>query len=185
MKKVFIVFFVFMLVISIILMYYFYNYSNKLADINKIKTDSNYENIVYENVVSDEEYNMEEDFLGILEIKKIGLKANIKEGSSNEILKEYIGHIEETSKYDGNVGLAAHNRGNKYSYFARLNELKKGDIVTYKTKFYERQYKVEDIQAIFETDWSKLENTKENKLTMITCISNKKNQRLCVQAVEI
>lgn len=185
MKKVFIVFFVFMLVISIILMYYFYNYSNKLADINKIKTDSNYENIVYENVVSDEEYNMGEDFLGILEIQKIGLKANIKEGSSNEILKEYIGHIDETSKYDGNVGLAAHNRGNKYSYFARLNELKKGDIVTYKTKFYERQYKVEDIQAIFETDWSKLENTKENKLTMITCISNKKNQRLCVQAVEI
>ncbi len=185
MKKIFIVFFVFMLVISIILVYYFYNYSNKLVDINKIKTDSGYENVVYESVISDEEYSLEDDFLGILEIQKIGLKATIKEGSSNEVLKKYIGHIEETSKYDGNVGLAAHNRGNEYSYFARLNELKIGDIVTYKTKFYERKYKVDNIQAIFETDWSKLENTEENKLTMITCISNKRNQRLCVQAVEI
>ena len=185
MKKIFIVFFIFMLVVSIILVYYFYNYSNTLADINKIKTDDDYENVIYENIVSDEEYSLKDDFLGILEIQKIGLKAIIKEGSSSEVLKKYIGHIEETSKYDGNIGLAAHNRGNEYSYFARLNELEKGDIVTYKTKFYERQYKVDNIQAIFETDWSKLEDTEENKLTMITCISNKRNQRLCVQAVEI
>lgn len=185
MKKIFIVFFVFMLVILSVLVYYFYNYSNKLIDLSKIKTDSNYENVVYENIISDEEHSLENDFLGTLEIQKIGLKATIKEGSSSEVLKKYIGHIEETSKYDGNIGLAAHNRGNEYSYFARLNELEKGDIVTYKTKFYERQYKVDNIQAIFETDWSKLENTEENKLTMITCISNKRNQRLCVQAVEI
>lgn len=185
MKKIFIILFVVMLVVSIMLVYYFCNYSNTLVDINKIKTDSNYENVVYENVISDEEDGLEDNFLGILEIQKIGLKATIKEGSSSEILKKYIGHIEETSKYDGNVGLAAHNRGNEYSYFARLNELQEGDIVTYKTKFYERQYKVSNIQVIFETDWTKLENTEENKLTMITCISNKKNQRLCVQAVEI
>ena len=55
-------------------------------------------------------------------MKKYGLKAEVKEGSSNEILNEYIGHIENTSTYDGNVGLAGHNRGNKNSYFARLNE---------------------------------------------------------------
>ena len=120
MKKIFIVFFVFMLVISSVLVYYFYNYSNKLIDLSKIKTDSNYENVVYENIISDEEHSLENDFLGTLEIKKIGLKATIKEGSSSEVLKKYIGHIEETSKYDGNIGLAAHNRGNEYSYFERL-----------------------------------------------------------------
>lgn len=185
MKKIFIIFFVFMLLISTILVYYFCNYSNKLADVNKIKTDSNYKNIIYDNIASDEEYSLEEDFIGILEIQKIGLRATVKEGSSSEILKKYIGHIEGTSMYDGNVCLAAHNRGNEYSYFARLNELQNGDIVTYKTRFYERQYKVDNIQAIFETDWNKLENTEENKITMITCISNKKNQRLCVQAIAI
>ena len=37
---------------------------------------------------------------------------------------------------------------------------------------------------ILETDWSMLQETKENKLTLITCIKNRVNQRLCVQAVE-
>ena len=104
-------------------------------------------------------------------MKKYGLKAEVKEGSSNEILNEYIGHIENTSTYDGNVGLAGHNRGNKNSYFARLNELENGDIITYKT--------------ILETDWNLLKETDQNKLTLITCIANKKLQRLCVQATEI
>ena len=75
-------------------------------------------------------------------MKKYGLKAEVKEGSSNEILNEYIGHIENTSIYDGNVGLAGHNRGNKNSYFARLNELKKGDIITYKTNFLQESIKL-------------------------------------------
>lgn len=190
MKKIFIIFFVCMLLTSAVLVYYFCNYSNKLANVNEIKTDSKFENVVYENnnnedTVNYEECNIEEDILGVLEIQKIGLKANIKEGSNSKVLKKYIGHIEGTSVYDGNVCLAAHNRGNKYSYFARLNELKKGDIVTYKTKFCEKQYKVDNIQVIFETDWRNLENTEENKITMITCIADKRNQRLCVQAVEI
>lgn len=161
--------------------YYFCNYDSNLVDPSNIQTDTDYVNITY----NQEENILEEDVLGILTIEKIGLKATVKEGSNNKILKEYIGHIENTSTYDGNIGLAAHNRANKYSYFARINELDKGDIITYQTKFYTRQYKVDNIQTIFETDWSLLENTTENKLSLITCIANKKNQRLCVQAIEI
>ena len=100
-------------------------------------------------------------------MKKYGLKAEVKEGSSNEILNEYIGHIENTSTYDGNVGLAGHNRGNKNSYFARLNELENGDIITYKTNFFTRKYKVDNIQTILETDWNLLKETDQNKLTLI------------------
>ena len=44
---------------------------------------------------------------------------------------------------------------------------------------------MDNIQAIYETDWSLLEPTEENKLTLITCITNKRPQRLCVQATEI
>lgn len=179
MKKICII--VILIILSMVVAtYYFGNYDKKLIDISEIKTDSNYENVTY-----DKEESLENGILGILEIQKIGVKASVKEGSSSKILKEYIGHIEETSIYDGNIGLAAHNRGNKFSYFARLNELEIGDIVKYKTKFYEREYKVDNIKAIFETDLSVLENTNENKLTMITCIANKRNQRLCVQAVQI
>ena len=118
-------------------------------------------------------------------MKKYGLKAEVKEGSSNEILNEYIGHIENTSTYDGNVGLAGHNRGYKNSYFARINELQFGDIITYQTNFFTRNYKVDNIQTVLETDWSLLKETEQNKLTLVTCVANKKLQRLCVQATEI
>ena len=161
---------------------YLINNNNKeLANIHDVKTDAKFENITYDKV----EDVWDDSVLGILTIEKIGLKATVKEGTTDEILLNYIGHIEETATYDGNIGLAGHNRGYKNSYFARINELEEGDIVTYKTKFYTRQYKVDDLQVIYETDWSLLRNTEENKITMITCIANKKNQRLCVQATEV
>lgn len=152
----------------------------ELADIEEIKTEEEYENIIYER----NENNEEQNFLGEIIIEKIGLRAFVKEGSTQEVLRKYIGHISETAKYDGNIGLAAHNRGNQYSYFARINELKKGDIIIYKTKFYERTYKVNKKVVIYDTDWSYLHTTQDNRITMITCIKNKPNQRLCVQAIE-
>lgn len=112
------------------------------------------------------------------------MQGEIKEGSSPQVLQEYIGHIEDTAVYDGNVGLAAHNRGNSPSYFARINELEIGDEIIYQNKYGERKYKVNQKKDILETDWSMLQETKENKLTLITCIKNRVNQRLCVQAVE-
>lgn len=82
--------------------YYFNNYGSNLVEVEEIKTDSNFENVIYNN--QEEIWN--EDVLGILTIEKIGLTATVKEGSNNKILKEYIGHIEETAIYDGNIGLA-------------------------------------------------------------------------------
>ena len=55
-----------------------------------------------------------------LEIPCINLKANIKEGTSKEVMDDYIGHFEETKKDIGNIGLAAHNRGYKNNYFQNL-----------------------------------------------------------------
>lgn len=156
------------------------NNNRKLVDVNNIKTDDRFEDVIYDDV----EDVWDDSVVGIINIEKIGLNATVKEGTSSEILLNYIGHIEETATYDGNVGLAGHNRGCKNSYFARINELEEGDIIKYKTKFFERTYVVDNIQAIYETDWSLLESTEENKLTLITCIANKRNQRLCVQATE-
>ena len=151
-----------------------------LTKIEDIQTDENYLNIQYEKVEPLEG----KDILGILTIEKINLKATAKGGSTRDILKDYIGHITETAQYDGNVGLAAHNRWNQYSYFARLNELEKGDTILYQTKFNCRKYRVIKKQVIYDTDWSCFQNTTDNRLTMITCIADKPNQRLCVQAVE-
>lgn len=157
------------------------NKNNELVNANDIQTDEKFENVTYD--VTEDVWD--DSVLGILTIEKIGLNATVKEGTSNEVLLNYIGHIEETSIYDGNVGLAGHNRGTENSYFARINELEKGDIIKYKTKFFDRVYVVDNIQVIYETDWNLLKSTEENKLSLITCISNKRNQRLCVQATEI
>lgn len=180
-KRLIVIVILALIFLAAICIYFFNNYNPNLVDINDVKTDPGYIDITYDSY----DNILDEDILGILTIDKIGLKASIKEGSDNKTLKDYIGHIDGTSLYDGNVGLAAHNRGNKYSYFARINELENGDIITYQTKFYNRTYKVNNMQVIFETDWSLLEDTIENKITLITCIANKKNQRLCVQATEI
>lgn len=178
-KKICIVIIVLLLTgISII---FINNKNNELVNANDIQTDEKFENVTYD--VAEDVWD--DSVLGILTIEKIGLNATVKEGTSNEVLLNYIGHIEETAIYDGNVGLAGHNRGTENSYFARINELEKGDIIKYKTKFFDRVYVVDNIQVIYETDWNLLKSTEENKLSLITCVSNKRNQRLCVQATEI
>lgn len=170
---------IFILLTGVIIFLSNYN-SSKLVNVEDIKTDDNYENITYDKT----EDVWDDSVLGIITIEKIGLNATVKEGTTSDILLEYVGHIENTATYDGNIGLAGHNRGCKNSYFARLNELKIGDEIRYKTKFYERTYVVDNIQVILETDWSLLQSTEENKLSLITCITNKRKKRLCVQATE-
>ena len=157
------------------------NNNKELVNVEDIQTDNEFENVIYDKA----EDIWDDSVLGIITVDKIGLNATVKEGTSSETLLNYIGHIEETATYDGNIGLAGHNRGCENSYFARINELEEGDIIKYKTKFFDRTYVVDNIQVIYETDWTLLESTKENKLSLITCITNKRNQRLCVQATEM
>ena len=120
-----------------------------------------------------------------LEIPKIELIASIAEGTSEEVLDIYIGHFKETQKMDGNVGLAAHNRGYKVNFFNRLKELEVGDKITYTCFGKSRIYEVHNKSVIEDTNWDVLKNTGENKLTLITCVENKPTKRLCVQAIEI
>ena len=120
-----------------------------------------------------------------LEIPNINLEANIEEGTNKEILDEYIGHFEETKKNLGNIGLAAHNRGYKVNYFEKLKELKEGDLIYYTYKETKRTYVIISRLIIKDTEWSNLENTEDNRLTLITCVENKPKLRRCVQAIEV
>ena len=119
-----------------------------------------------------------------LEIPKIELIADIAEGTNEEILDTYIGHFEETQKKNGNIGLAAHNRGYKVNFFNRLKELEVGDVILYTFEEETRIYKVTYIEIIEDTNWEVLKNTDYNKLTLITCVENKPSLRRCVQAIE-
>lgn len=120
-----------------------------------------------------------------IQIPKINLDAHIKEGTSAGVMLQAVGHFEETSKWNGNVGLAAHNRGYQCNFFQKIKNLKIGDEIIYKTTNGKKVYRVQTNKVIKETDWSYLENTKDNRITLITCEENRKEYRRCVQAVEI
>lgn len=119
-----------------------------------------------------------------IEIPKISLIANIAEGTTKEVLNQYVGHFETTSEEQGNVGLAAHNRGYAVNYFRDLKLLKEGDEIKYTHNEFQKIYEVKKCRIIKDTDWQFLEETEENMLTLITCVENQPEYRRCIQAVE-
>ena len=126
-----------------------------------------------------------EDTIGTLTIPDILLdNAPIKEGTELSILSSAIGHFTNTSLYAGNVGLASHNGGDNGDFFKNLSKVKVGSEIYYQTNYGTRRYVVKTIKVIQETDWSYLESTEDNRLTLITCVKGQADKRLCVQAVE-
>lgn len=119
-----------------------------------------------------------------IKIPSISLIAPIQEGTTTEILNKSVGHFEESPVLKGNVCLAAHNRGYEVNYFEKIKNLLLNDIIIYQYGDIEKTYTVSNITIIKETDWSYVKE-KGNKITLITCVDNKPEYRLCVQATEI
>lgn len=119
-----------------------------------------------------------------IEIPNIKLKAPIEEGTEEKIINKSIGHFKGTATTLGNIGLAGHNRGKKKNYFEKLETLEIGSEIFYKKENFEKRYVVTIKEKIKDTNWDYLLSTKENKITLITCIENQPDYRLCVQAKE-
>lgn len=184
-------------IISIIL-YLFINglFHSNLLKTEKIEFKVNFtaqENFIQNETIHSE--NLANDNASILDeanklnnwyiqIDKVSLKAPIQEGTTREILDDYVGHFEESSKDLGNICLAAHNRGYKNNYFSRLKELQEGDEIKYTYNDIEKTYIVTKHEIIKNTDWSNLEPTEENIITLITCVENEPEYRRCIQGIE-
>ena len=121
--------------------------------------------------------------LGKIEIPALGLSVRIYQGTDSKTLVKGVGHFEDTSIWEGNVCLAAHNRGAN-SYFGQLHTLDIGDRIKLTTKLGTRTYKVTDIFKVSEADRSGLADSGENMLTLYTCVRNQRDQRWCVIAAE-
>lgn len=150
---------------------------------NNIVANSEHADEAIDNEATDYE---PDNLIGTLYIPRINVYAEIMEGTTDEVLASYIGHFENTSIWEGNVALASHNRGsNVVHYFQDINQLVEGDEIEYITKVGERRYQVFSTKEISSTDWSITEETTENIITLITCITGQPNLRYCVQAKEI
>ena len=66
----------------------------------------------------------------------------------------------------------------------KINQLNIGDEIIYQTKMGTRVFKVENIDVINESDVSVLNSTESNYLTLITCVKNQPELRLCLKAIE-
>jgi len=122
--------------------------------------------------------------LGKIEIPSLDLSVRIYQGTDSKTLAKGVGHFEDTSIWNGNVCLAAHNRGAN-SYFGQIHTLDIGDKITLTTKLGTRTYKVTDISKVSETDRGGLADSGENMLTLYTCVRNQRDQRWCVTAAEV
>lgn len=122
--------------------------------------------------------------VGILKIDKLGINQKVADGHSLEVLKTDLGHVDSTAYASGNIGILGHNSGNA-GYFKNLWDLKQDDVIEYTTSNGTKTYKVSEVVQIADDDWSKLANTTDNRITLITCVKNVPEKRWCIQAVEI
>lgn len=122
--------------------------------------------------------------LGMLKIPAIDLSVKIYEGTDSDTLHKGVGHFEDSSIWSGNVALAGHNRG-MMQPFNKLHKLEVGDEVTLKTKLGTRTYKVVSVSKIDYDDRSGLAVTRENRLTLYTCVQDESEYRWCVVCTEI
>ena len=142
--------------------YDIYNDSNR----NEIITDFN--NTVGTPVETDEDLYL--NAVGVLEIPAIDFKDIVVEGTDQVALAKGIGLFEHSNILEGNVCLAGHNT---YRFLANLKNVQEGDIIKYSSALGNKEYKITTIKQIQETDWSMLQDTEDNRITIITCVRNR------------
>ncbi len=120
-------------------------------------------------------------YLGTLNIPRLGLNVKVFEGTGSSSLAKGVGHFIGTSIWNGNVGVAGHNRGVN-TYFGQIHTLKTGDTIRLTTKLGTRTYSVTSVSKIRDTDTSVLAATAEDCITLVTCVRDQPAYRWCVRA---
>ena len=122
--------------------------------------------------------------IGTIKIPSLKINMKVWEGETSASMKKGLGHYSSTSAWDGNVGVCGHNRGTKYA-IGSIKDLKQGDTITYTTVYGTRTYAVSLVKIISNTDWTYLQATADNRITLTTCLADHPESRVVVQAVEI
>ena len=175
-KSIFIIIIIIIAILVLVSIFWMINYfseKDKIKNVYDTYTDDYIQNKVeIQNTTTSDDLMLEidgEKVLGIIKIDKINFEGLVYEGTSLSTLSKGVGHLSNSPYFNGNVCLAAHNTS---KFWAKLNTCTK-------------EYQVNNITQVEETDWTLLNDTEENYLTLVTCIKGKSNLRLVVQAVEI
>lgn len=124
-----------------------------------------------ENYTSILNYN---GMMGVLEIPEINVNLPIQHGSSEEVLKRAIGHMEGTSLPIGSKGghalLTGHTGLPDATLLTDLTKLKVGSEFYIKILGREFVYEVDDIQIILPEEFEKVDLSGEEEfVTLVTC----------------
>jgi sortase A len=105
--------------------------------------------------------------VGRIEIPRLDVSAIVLEGVDKKTLRRGVGRIPETALpgNGGNVGLAAH----RDSFFRGLKDIRKNDIVTFKTMEDTYYYRVEWTEIVLPKDTHVLADSGVPELTLVTC----------------
>ena len=168
------------------------SYSFKNQQQNNLKSN------LLENSIN-QDINVEKIFNWKIEIEKLNINANIKNGIEENIIKNYVGHYTNSNIMYGIIALKAYNTGKEINYFANLKELEINDEIKYIVNDYEDIYKVISNKII---DGKHLKNSKDeydnilnltlkeddiqiqsnNILLLITYVKDMPNKYRCVIA---
>lgn len=122
--------------------------------------------------------------LGTLSIPAINLTVKVYQGTDDPTLAKGAGHFTNTSAWNGNIAIAAHNRG-VTNHFGQIHTLNVGNRLIYTTKLGTRTYEVSSVSKISVDDGTILSASSENRITLVTCVMNQPEYRWCVIAREI
>lgn len=173
MKKNKIIFIILSLIILNIFLYRVFNFELEKYKINSYFNKNN----IYEKKI-----NLDNEYVGVLEINKIKLKKGFYEIDSKyntvnngiEVLK-----YSKMPDQEGNIFFASHSGLSKISYFNKLDELEKSDKINI---YYKNVIYVYEIYDIYEVKKGSLfiDNDILNNIYLITCSKKNNNQLIYV-----
>ena len=105
--------------------------------------------------------------IAILRIPRLGLTAPVFEGTDTLTLNRGLGRIRGTARFgeSGNVGIAGH----RDSFFRRLKDVGRGDLIEVVTQTGKDDYIVSQIIVVTPSNVAVLRTGSVTALTLVTC----------------
>ena len=131
-----------------------------------------------EALAEEEKISLEKGAIAVIDIPSVGVRGQVVEGTSDAVLKTYIGKFKESADpgQSGNFCVAAHNNIHT-ELFRDLHKVKQNEEIRVITRDKEYIYLVKSVNKIAPTQIEVLDsNPNLHEITLITCTDMAKNR---------